>query len=52
MLRMTKAHLFFALCNMFRARSLVSDGERVTLEEQIVMFLHMVGHNQRFRVVH
>ena len=23
-----------------------------TIEEQVVMFLHVVGHNQRFRVVH
>jgi predicted chitinase len=24
----------------------------VTMEEQVAMFLHVVGHNQRFRVVH
>jgi len=23
-----------------------------TIEEQVAMFLHVVGHNQRFRVVH
>ena len=51
MLRMTRAH-FFALCNLFKARSLVSDREGVTVEEQVVMFLHVVSHNQRFRVVH
>jgi predicted chitinase len=51
MLRMTKAP-FFALCNLFRARSLVCDREGVTIEKQVVMFLHVVGHNQRFRVIH
>jgi len=51
MLRMNRAP-FFALCNLFRARSLVSDKEGVTVEEQVAMFLHVVGHNQRFRVVH
>ena len=51
MLRMTRAH-FFALCNLFRARSLVTDREGVTVDEQVAMFLHVVGHNQRFRVVH
>jgi predicted chitinase len=30
----------------------VSGREGVTVEEQIAMFLHVVGHNQRFRVVH
>jgi hypothetical protein len=24
----------------------------VSVEEQVAMFLHVVGHNQRFRVVH
>jgi len=51
MLRMTRAP-FFALCNLFRARGLVSNREGVTVEEQVAMFLHVVGHNQRFRVVH
>ena len=51
MLRMIRAS-FFALCNLFRARSLVFDREEVTVEEQVAMFLHVVGHSQRFRVVH
>ena len=51
MLRMTRAP-FFALCNLFRDRSLVSDRDGVTVEEQVAMFLHVVGRNQRFRVVH
>jgi hypothetical protein len=44
MLRMTRSH-FFALCNWFRARSLVSDREGVTVEEKVAIFLHVVGHN-------
>ena len=51
MLRMTRAP-FFALCNLLRDRSLVSEREGCTVEEQVAMVLHVVGHNQRFRVVH
>jgi hypothetical protein len=51
MLRMTRPP-FFALCNLFRERSLVCEREGYTIEEQVAMFLHVVGHNQRFRVVH
>jgi predicted chitinase len=48
---MTRAP-FFALCNLFRGRGLVREISGCSVEEQIVMFLHIVGHNQRFRVVH
>ena len=51
MLRMKRAP-FFALCQTFRERSLVTDREGVSVEEQVAMFLHVVGHNQRFRVVY
>ncbi|XP_008660607.2 protein ALP1-like [Zea mays] len=51
MLRMKRAP-FFALCTTFRERGLVTDREGVSVEEQVAMFLHVVGHNQRFRVVH
>jgi hypothetical protein len=51
MLRMTRAS-FFALCNLFRERSLVCEREGCTIEEQVAMFLHVVDHNQRFRVVY
>jgi predicted chitinase len=51
MLRMTRAH-FFSLCNLFRQRSLVSERDGCSVEEQVAMFLHVVGHNQRFRVIH
>jgi hypothetical protein len=51
MLRMKRAP-FFALCQTFRHRSLVTGREGVSVEEQVAMFLHVVGHNQRFRIVH
>jgi hypothetical protein len=51
MLRMKRVP-FFALCQTFRHRSRVTDREGVSIEEQVAMFLHVVGHNQRFRVVH
>jgi len=51
MIRMTKAP-FFALCNLFRDRGLIPEKAGCTVEEQVAMFLHVVGHNQRFRVVH
>jgi predicted chitinase len=28
------------------------DNAGVSVKEQVAMFLHVVGHNQRFRVVH
>ena len=51
MLRMTRAP-FFALCNLFRGRGLVRETSGCSVEEQVAMFLHVVGHNQRFRAVH
>ena len=51
MLRMSRAP-FFALCNMFRQRGLALDSINASVEEQVSTFLHIVGHNQRFRVVH
>jgi hypothetical protein len=40
------------LYNLFRTRGLVVETGGCTIEEQVVMFLHVVGHNQRFRVVY
>ena len=51
MIRMKRV-AFFKLVRTFRERSLVTDREGVSVEEQVAMFLHVVGHNQRFRVVH
>jgi hypothetical protein len=51
MLRMRMAP-FFHLCNLLRSRTLLRDSIHSTIEEQVAMFLHVVGHNQRFRVIH
>ena len=51
MLRITRAP-FFALCNLFRGRGQVLEISGCSVEEQVAMFLHVVGHHQRFRVVH
>ncbi|TVU19789.1 hypothetical protein EJB05_35960, partial [Eragrostis curvula] len=51
MLRMRKAP-FFSLCDLFRQRGLLLDTINSSIEEQVSLFLHVVGHNQRFRVVH
>ena len=48
---MTRAP-FFNLCNLFRQRGLVKETRGCSVEEHVAMFLHVVGHNQRFRVVH
>ena len=51
MLRMRRAS-FFHLCNLLRGRQLLRDSIHTSVEEQVAMFLHVVGHNQRFRVIH
>ena len=50
LLRMSKTP-FFQLCNLFRTRQLLRDSIHSSIEEQVAMFLHVVGHNQRFRVI-
>jgi hypothetical protein len=50
MLRMRRPP-FFSLCNLLRDRKLLVDNINSCVEEQVAMFLHIVGHNQRFRVV-
>jgi hypothetical protein len=51
MLRMRRAP-FFHLVNLFRERNLLRDSIHSCVKEQVAMFLYVVGHNQRFRVVH
>ena len=51
MLRMRRAP-FFRLCNLLRERNLLRDSIHSSVEEQVAMFLHVVGHNQCFRVIH
>jgi hypothetical protein len=51
LLRM-KREPFFQLCDLFRSRELVTDSIHASVEEeQVAMFLHVVGNNERFRVV-
>jgi len=42
---------FFQLCDLFRNRGLLRDIIHCDIEEQVAMFLHVVGHNQRFRCI-
>nr|XP_020187954.1 protein ALP1-like [Aegilops tauschii subsp. strangulata] len=51
MLRMKRAP-FARLVETFRSRSLLQDSLNTSFKEQVAMFLHVVGHNQRFRVIH
>src|SRR6266542_4781529 len=51
MIRMRRAP-FFHLCTVLRERNLLRDSIHCCVEEQVAMFLHIVGHNQRFRVIH
>ena len=50
LLRMSRAP-FFKLCDLFRSRHMLRDSIHSSVEEQVAMFLHIVGHNQRFRVI-
>nr|XP_020188456.2 putative nuclease HARBI1 [Aegilops tauschii subsp. strangulata] len=51
MLRIKRAP-FAMLVETFRSRGLLQDSINTSVEEQVAMFLHVVGHNQRFRVIH
>ena len=51
MLQMKRAP-FARLVRTYRSRGLLQDSIHASVEEQVAMFLHVVGHNQRFRVVH
>jgi hypothetical protein len=42
---------FFSLCNLLSDRKLLADNINLCVEEQVAMYLHIVGRNQRFRVV-
>ena len=43
---------FARLVQTFRSKGLLEDSIHTSVEEQVAMFLHVVGHNQRFRVMH
>ena len=42
---------FFRLCTLFRERGLLLDSIHTSIEEQVAMFLLVVGHNTRFRAL-
>jgi hypothetical protein len=50
MLRMRKAP-FFRFCHLFRERKLLKDTIHTSIELQVAMFLHNVGHNVRNRII-
>ena len=42
---------FYQLCDLFRSRGLLKDTFHCNIEEQVDMFLRVIGHNQRFRCI-
>jgi predicted chitinase len=42
---------FCKLCDLFCAKELLKDTIHCTIEEQVAMFLHVVGHNQMFTCI-
>ncbi|XP_071912865.1 uncharacterized protein [Coffea arabica] len=50
MFRMDK-HVFHKLCGIFRQRGMLRDTAGVMIEEQFAIFLNIVGHNERNRVI-
>ena len=41
---------FFELCKIFSENNLVRETINMSIKEQVVIFLHTIGHNVRFRV--
>ncbi|XP_059317420.1 uncharacterized protein LOC132067989 [Lycium ferocissimum] len=50
MLRMDK-HVFQKLCDILRQRGMLRDTAGVMIEEQLAIFLNIIGHNERNRVI-
>lgn len=50
MFRMNK-HVFLKLCDILRKKNLLRDTSGVMIEEQVAIFLNIVGHNERNRVI-
>ncbi|KAL3528184.1 hypothetical protein ACH5RR_012840 [Cinchona calisaya] len=50
MFRMDK-HIFNKLCGILRQRGMLRDTAGVMIEEQLAIFLNIVGHNERNRVI-
>ncbi|XP_012088403.1 uncharacterized protein LOC105647032 isoform X2 [Jatropha curcas] len=50
MFRMDK-HVFHKLCTTLRQRAMLRDTAGVMIEEQLAIFLNVIGHNERNRVI-
>ena len=50
-LRMDR-HTFFKLCGMLRAIGRLDDSKYVPLEEQVALFLNILAHHTKNRIVH
>ncbi|VFQ73710.1 unnamed protein product [Cuscuta campestris] len=50
MLRMDK-HVFQKLCDVLRQRGMLRDTSGVSIEEQLAIFISIVGHSERNRVI-
>ncbi|XP_065876629.1 uncharacterized protein [Euphorbia lathyris] len=50
MFRMDK-HVFHKLCGTLRQRGMLRDTAGVRIEEQLAIFLNVIGHNERNRVI-
>lgn len=50
LLRMSR-EAYVLLCNHFKQRGWVKDGRFISVEEKLAMFLTIIGHNERFRVI-
>ncbi|KAJ8429948.1 hypothetical protein Cgig2_003516 [Carnegiea gigantea] len=42
---------FFELCEMLERRALLVNTKHMSVREQVLMFLHLIGHNVRFRAI-
>ncbi|XP_040954424.1 uncharacterized protein [Gossypium hirsutum] len=42
---------FFNLCDILSRNNLLQSTKSVNIREQVVIFLHIIGHNVRFRVI-
>ncbi|XP_042507398.1 uncharacterized protein LOC122083597 [Macadamia integrifolia] len=50
MLRMDK-HVFYKFCDILRQKELLRDSAGVRIDEQLAIFLNIIGHNERNRVI-
>ncbi|KAJ8444079.1 LOW QUALITY PROTEIN: hypothetical protein Cgig2_025080 [Carnegiea gigantea] len=46
-----RASPFFELCEMLKRRALLVNTKHISVREQFLMFLHLIGQNVRFRAI-